>query len=276
MHIDLLRCLHCPGGGPVLEPASISRRDGDDIYAGSVHCPRGGLYAITDGILDLRPEYVGPLSIAQRSNLTAVTAKAYEPLWRVRSLSLLSGEAFPISREVAMMLNAIGEPRGGLWLDLGCSTGLYGRALAKHIVGAGGSVVMLDLSMAMLHNAGERVRAAGLRNVGRICGRGERLPFADRQLAGVVCGGSLNEFGPHGVEAVLRETSRCLAPGAPTFWMYLLESNGRGRLLQRLVEHSGILFWHPSAVEPLFARAGLRIVETEQFGVVGFATAVRA
>ena len=276
MNIDLLKQLHCPGGGPRLEPASVSRQNAGDVYSGSVHCPRGGLYAITDGILDLRPEHVGPLSLAQRSNQFSMTATGYEWIWRVRSLSLLTGETFPVSRELAMMLDAVGEPREGLWLDLGCSTGLYGRALAKHVAGAGGSVIMLDLAMPMLRNAGERVHAAGLDNVGRICGRGERLPFGDGQLAGVVCGGSLNEFGPHGVETVLRETRRCLAPEAPSFWMYLLESDGRGRLLQTFVQQTGILFWQPPEVERLFARAGLRVVASDRFGIVGFATAVRA
>lgn len=276
MHINLLQQLHCPGGGQRLELAIISRQNGGDIYFGSAHCPRGGLYAITDGILDLRPGHVGPISLAQRSNLFPLTASVYERLWRTRSLGLLTGQTFPVSRELAMMLDAVGEPREGLWLDLACSTGLYGRALAKHVAGAGGSVVMLDLAMPMLLNAGERARAVGVHNVGGICGRGERLPFGDGQLAGVVCGGSLNEFGPHGVDAVLRETTRCLAPEAPSFWMYLLQSDGRGQLLQMLVEQAGILFWKPPEVERLFTRAGLRIVETGRFGIVGFATAVRA
>lgn len=231
---------------------------------------------MTDGILDLRPEHVGPLSLAQRSNLSSITASIYEPLWRVRSLSLLSGTTFPVSRELALMLDAVGPPRGGVWLDLGCSTGLYGRTLAKHVAGAGGNVIMLDLAMAMLRTANDRTRKAGLHNVGSVCGRGERLPFADGQLAGVVCGGSLNEFGAHGVEAVLRETARCLAHDAQSFWMYLLETEGYARVVQALIRQSGILFWNPLEVEGLFARAGLRILDTERHGIVGFATAVRA
>src|SRR5690606_15994662 len=192
------------------------------------------LYLIVDGILDLLLDEPGPLTFAQRSNFWPGTAAVYEQAWRARSLTLLTGEPFSFDRELPLLLDFVGDPRPGLWLDLAASTALYGRALAGHVATAGGEVIANDIALPMLRVARERAQDEGRTNLSFVRCRAERLPFADGQLAGAVCGGSLNEFGAAGLVPALRELRRCLAPGAPAIFMHLV-ANPRPlpRYLQR-------------------------------------------
>src|SRR5919112_2116975 len=119
-------------------------RDGM-ILAGEARSPATGeTYKIRDGYLDLLKARTGADSLANLTNFLPGAGRGYEPLWRVHSLSLLTGEPFPNERELAIINRLVRPVRGGRYLDLGCSAGLYTRGLAREL--QGGVAVGLDIS----------------------------------------------------------------------------------------------------------------------------------
>src|ERR687897_1300936 len=132
-------------------------RDGM-IPAGEALSPATGeTYRITDGYLDLLKSRTGADSLANLTNFLPGAGRAYEPLWRVHSLSLLTGEPFPNGRELAIINRLVSPVRGGRYLDLGCSAGLYTRSLSSNL----DSGVGIDISPSMLREAARRARATG-------------------------------------------------------------------------------------------------------------------
>ena len=63
----------------------------------------GETYEIKDGYLDLLKARIGADSIANLTNFLPGAGRGYEPLWRVRSLQLLTGEPFPNERELEII-----------------------------------------------------------------------------------------------------------------------------------------------------------------------------
>src|SRR5215216_6940363 len=103
----------------------------DGILAGKVRSPVSGeTYEIKNGYLDLLKIRVGADNFANLTSFLPGAGRGYEPLWRVHSLSLLTGEPFPNERELAIINRLVRPVRGGRYLDLGCSAGLYTRAIA--------------------------------------------------------------------------------------------------------------------------------------------------
>ncbi|HEY0129239.1 MAG TPA: class I SAM-dependent methyltransferase, partial [Rubrobacteraceae bacterium] len=169
----------------------------------------GRNYSIKNGYLDLLGRRIGADNIANLSNFLPGAGSLYEPLWRVHSLTLLTGESFPNRREVEIIADLVRVERGGRYLDLGCSAGLYTRSLAARL-GDSGDVVGIDISPSMLKEAARRARKIGV-SPSFARADAENLPFADASFDGVVCGGSLNEFGDP--TRTLWERRRVLKPG---------------------------------------------------------------
>jgi len=99
-------------------------------FNGTVSSRKGDEYTIKNNIVDLLPkerEY----TLAQSTNHWNITASVYEDLWRVRSLSLLTGEQFPIDKEKELLNQWVNPQPGKTYLDVGCSTAMYARALKK-------------------------------------------------------------------------------------------------------------------------------------------------
>src|SRR5918995_6264722 len=117
------------------------------ILAGEARSPATGeTYQIKDGYLDLLKSRNGADSLANLTNFLPGAGRAYEPLWRVHSLSLLTGESFPNARELEIIKRLVRPVRGGRYLDLGCSAGLYTRSLSANL----DSAVGIDISPSML------------------------------------------------------------------------------------------------------------------------------
>ncbi|MCA1723291.1 MAG: methyltransferase type 11, partial [Thermomicrobia bacterium] len=157
----LLRAPDAPNGSPLsLTERRVERRG--EIIMGTACAADGGCYPIHDGILDLLPASLA-LSAAQRSNSLWPTAAFYEQVWRVRSLSLLAGEPFSINRETAIVNRWLRPERGGVFVDVGTSHGLYARNIAHQLrrSAATGTVIALDLSLTMLLRARELVTRKG-------------------------------------------------------------------------------------------------------------------
>src|ERR687893_396414 len=120
------------------------------ILSGTPRLPATGeTFPVRGGHLDLLKGRLGGDNFANLTNYLPGAGRGYEPLWRVRSLDLLTGEKFPNERELEVISEKAGLDRGGLFLDLGCSAGLYTRNLARAL-GEAGDVVGIDISPIML------------------------------------------------------------------------------------------------------------------------------
>lgn len=203
---------------------------------------------------------------AQWSNHLWLTARLYEPLWRWRSVGLLSGGGFSTERELAAMLRRLSLEPGASVIDLGCSAGLYARTLAR----AGHRPVAVDVSRVFVRE-GERLAARE-----GVAVRFERadvheLPFAEACFDAAVCGGSLNEF--RDPRRALAEAARVLRPGAPLWLMYAARAERPlGRVLQGLLAASGLRFPAPEQVTAWAADAGLTEERAERRGTLVFAS----
>jgi ubiquinone/menaquinone biosynthesis C-methylase UbiE len=208
--------------------------------------------------------------VANLANFLPGAGPLYEPLWRVRYLTLLTGKVFPNARELEIITDLVHLDRGGRYLDLGCSAGLYTRNLAARL-GARGDVIGIDISSSMLKEAARRARKIGaIPSLARA--DAEDPPFADASFAGAVCGDSLNEFGDPA--RALRETRRVLVPGGRLAIMGILRAKAsRSRLPQRFLSAGGFRFFEPVEVMSLLAHAGFAPDPLETHNLVFFAGA---
>ncbi len=243
------------------------------ILTGEASSPdTGETYEIKNGYLDLLKKKSGADNIANLTNFLPGAGRGYEPLWRVRSLTLLTGETFPNEREIELISDLVRAESGGRFLDLGCSVGLYTRSLSRRL-GDNSDVVGIDISPSMLKEATRRAHNLG---GGPSFARAdaENLPFADASFAGAVCGGSLNEFGDPA--RVLRETRRVLEPGGRLAIMGILRARTlRGRRLQRVLSTGGINFFGPDELASLLDHAGFDPDPLKVHGPVFFVGATR-
>jgi SAM-dependent methyltransferase len=232
----------------------------------------GKIYQIKNGYLALLGRRSGAYSIANLTNFLPGAGPAYEPLWRVHSLTLLAGEPFSNERELELIADLVRPVRGGRYLDLGCSAGLYTRSLAARL-GERGDVVGIDISPSMLKEAARRARGIGA-TPSFARADAENLPFADASFTGAVCGGSLNEFGDPA--RTLRETRRVIEPGGRVAIMGILKAKTpRGRRLQRLLSTGGVRFFEPEEVGNLLDHAGFESDPLRTYNVIFFAGATR-
>lgn len=244
------------------------------ILAGSVLSPASGeIYEVKNGYLDLLKSRVGADNVANLTNFLPGAGRTYEPLWRVHSLSVLTGERFPNERELRVISDLLRPEPGGRYLDLGCSAGLYTRNLQREL-GAGGRIVGIDISPSMLREAARRARRQGVKpSFARA--DAENLPFADASFSGAVCGGTLNELGDPA--RALRETARVLEPGGRLAVMGILKAaTPWGRRLQRLLLTGGVKFFEPEQLKSMFDHAGFEPDYLRAYGLIFFGSATRS
>lgn len=235
-------------------------------FNGTVGSKEGDEYRVKNNVIDLlgkEPEFT---SIAQSTNHWKITAAIYEDIWRKRSLSLLSGEEFPIEKEHELLIDWTAPKEDGWYLDLGCSTALYGRALKAAQKEA--NIVALDFSSQMLEEA--RLKAeADETDLYFVRADGRELPFFSKTFDGVVMGGTLNELTE--VLKVLYEAKRVLKDGGVFFMMHLITSGAwYGRLLQESAAIGGINFWTVEESNKLFNQAGFEVEDQLVKGIVCF------
>ncbi len=246
-------------------------RDGM-ILAGEARFPATGeTYEIKDGYLDLLKFRTGTDSLANLTNFLPGAGRGYEPLWRVHSLRLLTGEPFPNERELEIIKRLVCRARGGRYLDLGCSAGLYTRSLSSNLDSS--VAVGIDISPSMLKEAARRARGIGA-SPSFVRANAKSLPFLDASFEGAVCGGTLNEFGDPA--RVLRETHRVLEPGGRLAIMGILRAaTPRGHRLQRFLSTGGIRFFDPDELQSLLDHAGFEPEPPQTYGSVFFSGATR-
>ena len=228
-------------------------------FKASVPCVEGIYQALA-----ARPKGLG---LGQLSNFVPLTSRLYEPLWRHRSLSLLTRGDFSTERELALMLDWV-KPSADEWmLDAACSAGLYARTLLKREPSL--NVHAVDFSLPFLKRAKQYAERDNVAPV-LVLADVSALPYKDSSFHAVVCGGSLNEF--LDVDAVQREFARVLKPEGRLWHMYLSKSEApAAKLLQGLIRPSGIRFIDPKRLEAVSEEVGLRLEKAAYRGVVSFA-----
>jgi ubiquinone/menaquinone biosynthesis C-methylase UbiE/uncharacterized protein YbaR (Trm112 family) len=268
MYRDILPQLVCPACRELLALRQPVEDDAGEIVGGDLACSGcGARYPIRGGVAD----FLGaprPPSVAQVVNELPPTAWVYERAWRPFALTLLSGQAFAYRRELPLAARLVAPERGGLYLDVACSNGLYARALARNMRGAAGHVAAVDHSMPMLAQARRYALGAGLR-ISFLRAKAQVLPIAAGAAAGVAIGGSLNEIVD--LDKCLSEVRRALGRDGRYLAMTLARAEAAGgRLFQRALGLGGIEFWTAEELSGHFARHGLRTVGRWQYGLVMF------
>lgn len=263
--------LACPVCTATLALDTSTIEAGLPVTHGTLRCSGcGAQYPIRDGIADFlnAPQ---PTSIAQRTNEPAITAWAYERLWRPYALTLLSGERFPYRRELPLITTMADARAGGIVIDIGCSCGLYARAMTHARGATPGHVIGVDRSFAMLREAHRRAQAAGLR-ISYVRATAQQLPIAAEACSAAVVGGSLNEIGD--LDACLAEIRRTLRPHGRFAAMSLLAAIGPlGITVQRAIVAGGLQFWRADELLARFVAHGLIPDRHETYGIVMFSGA---
>jgi ubiquinone/menaquinone biosynthesis C-methylase UbiE len=238
---------------------------------------------------------------AQASNFLPLTAALYEPLWRKRSLSIITLGTFTVERELELMLEWLQPHPNQVILDAACSAGLYARTLLKHFnkprenpstpsqtLGASSlsllhdpttnnrddkslskhslTVHAVDYSLLFLKKAKQYAEREGVSPI-LVQADVSTLPYQSEVFDSIVCGGSLNEF--LAVSKILAEFSRVLKPGGKMWQMYLKQAEDPvGKTIQGLLRLSGIRFIDPKVLEKQCNEVGLELVKAQHRGRV--------
>ena len=234
-------------------------------FNGTVCSAAGDEYPIRNNIIDLISDNKS-YNLAQQTNNWTLTASVYEDLWRVRSLSFLTGQSFPIKKEMELLTRWMKPQPGNTYLDVGCSTALYARALKK--AEPASIQVAIDFSMPMLEEA--RLKAeADETDLFLIRTDATEMPFFSGTFDGMVMGGTLNEFSD--ARKVMYECRRTIKKGGVFFMMHLIQSEAWvGRAIQASAGLSGLRFYSLKESNELFESTGFRIEEQYTKSIVNF------
>lgn len=251
-HLEYLQCPTCQ--------TPLSHMSGD-AETGWVTCASHHRFAIQQGVLDLLGP-ARPQSMAAQSNEWAITAWAYERLWRPYALRIFSGQSFPLAHELDYICGDIRQPR--VIVDVACSNGLYARAMQTAYPEA--QVIGIDRALPMLHEAQRRARAARLR-ISYVRADARALPIVDHTADVVAIGGSWNEM--EQLDRVAAELQRISRPFATLRSMGLTASTTQfGQMMQQLVSTGGVHFPTPDEFINLLATYDWQITHTQQHGIV--------
>ena len=235
-------------------------------FNGTICSNKGDEYSIQNNIIDLLADGAMDMSWAQSSNHWKVTAALYEDIWRKRSLSILTGEEFPIDKEQELLIDWLNPQPDNRYLDIGCSTALYGRLIKKEEPDC--EVVSLDFSRQMLQEA--RLKAEAEQADQYLLRADARyLPFFGATFDGLTMGGTLNELTDP--TKVLYEARRVIKKDGTFFMMHLVKADAwYVRLLQESAEFGGITFWTVDESNELFEQTGFRVADQFSKGIVCF------
>lgn len=167
--------------------ATELRRAIERVYTEVVNDPKKGYHFHTG------PEYAVERLGYQREQLTDLPDSVTSPF---------AGVGNPLS---------MGRPRAGeTVVDIGAGSGMD-TFLAAKAVGAGGKVIAVDMTEAMLQRGRENVALTGLTQIEYRAGLAESLPVDEASVDVVISNGVIN-LSPD-KDGVFREAYRVLRPG---------------------------------------------------------------
>ncbi len=207
------------------------------------------------------PSRFRPASMAERSNLWRLTALVYEPLWRRYSTGILTRGAWSLREECDIVTEMLEPVRGANYLDLGCSTGVYARAVLEREPESG--MILVDYSLPMLEKARMKTRSDA-RAVYLQCDAAA-LPLPANSMDGAVMGGTLNELSEP--EWVLLELARVMKKGATAVIMHLVRT-GSPTLLTKILSPGGVWIPDEKDADALFRSAGFDLADSRRAGVM--------
>ncbi|MGK7369949.1 MAG: class I SAM-dependent methyltransferase [Candidatus Halalkalibacterium sp. M3_1C_030] len=251
-------------------PEEVSQMD--KPFNGTVCSNKGDEYTIKNNIIDFLGEDPLSMTWAQSSNHWKITASIYEDIWRKRSLSILTGEDFPIQKEQELLIEWLNPQPDCSYLDIGCSTALYGRLVKKAQPDC--RIIALDFSKQMLEEA--RLKAqADETDLYLLRADARKLPFYGATFDGLMMGGTLNELTDP--IKVMYEARRVIKKEGVFFMMHLIKADAwYARLLQDSAELGGIKFWTVEDSNQLFERAGFTVADQFSKGIVCFTKLIPA
>ncbi len=251
-HLSYLQCPTCH--------SALSHMSGN-AETGWVVCESQHRFAIQYGVLDLLGP-ARPQSLAAQSNEWPITAWVYERLWRPYALSILSGQSFPLARELDYICGDIRQPR--VIVDIACSNGLYARAMQTTYPDA--HVIGIDRAWPMLIEAHQRAQRAQL-SISYVRADARALPIHAQVADVIAVGGSWNEM--EHIETVMSELQRISRPFASLRSMGLTAAtSGIGHHIQHLAQTGGVHFDTPDAFVTLLAAYGWHVTNQQLYGVV--------
>jgi SAM-dependent methyltransferase len=230
-HAEHLRCVKCyKSGGLKFYPDSF-----DILQAHCNFC--GHKLPVHQGI----PDFAEHIEIddpkftrSQRIMNSRLFGYVYEsPIWR--PLHTWIGSGISMAKEVEQVLQMSGAGKTEMLLDMACGTGHYARSFARRLPEA--KVYGLDISLGMLTQGHKIAQKRGLSTVMFIRGDIHSLPFSDRSVDQVNCGGALHLFPT--VAPILNEVARVLRPGGIFTAMTLTFARGLINKLQMRLNAGG-------------------------------------
>ena len=263
---NVLKCPQCSTHGLTIKATSD-----DELLQerGKAICEQcGARFLIRGHVLDLtQRDDTGLLTLAGLSNSVPFLPWGYENVWRLRSLTLLSGEPFPIEREIKLLNDWLAVRSNELIIDLGSSTDLYPLGIGSR--NADATIVAIDMATGMLKAGRQYARRDGVKHIAHVRVPVQRLPFVDAAVDTLVCGGSLNEF--RSMSEALREARRVVKPNGRMFAMSLLKATSlAGRIGQWNARLSGITFPSLDEFNAIIQAAGWTRERQQVFGTVVF------
>lgn len=262
----IVKCPRCGARG-----LTLNSKSDDDLVPerGAANCNQcGARFPIHDHVLDVAQHNdTDLLTLAGLSNYLPMLPWGYENVWRPRSLTMLSGEPFPVEREIELLNDWLAVQPNELIIDLGSSTDLYARGIGKQ--NADATIIAIDMATGMLKAGRKYARRDGVRNIAHVRAPAQRLPFADASVDALMCGGSLNEF--RSMSEALREARRVVKPSGRMFAMSLLQATSlTGRIGQWNARWSGITFPTLDEFNAIIQSTGWTRERHQVFGAVVF------
>jgi SAM-dependent methyltransferase len=263
---NVLKCPRCNARGMMLSQKSKGELLPERGEAVCDQC--AARFPICDHVLDLAQRGdTELLTLAGLSNYSPFLPWGYENVWRPRSLTMLSGEKFPVARELALLNDWLHAQPGELIVDLGSSTDLYARGVGK--ANPGTTIFAIDMASGMLRAGRWYALRDGVKHIAHVRAPAQRLPFADGTMDALVCGGSLNEFRSMG--EALCEARRVVKPSGRMFVMSLLAATRMpGKFAQWGARMSGIRFPSLDEFNHTVETAGWQCERQQVHGIVAF------
>lgn len=158
--------LKCPRCG--VSELKIETFDGRLPERGEVICHQCRTpFPICDGVLNLAQRSDEKmLTLAGVSNYAPLVPWFYENVWRLHSLSILTGGKFTVTQELELLDEWLAPQPGELIVDLGSSTDLYARAIGKQKPDA--TIVAVDMANGMLKAGRKYALCDGVKNIAHV------------------------------------------------------------------------------------------------------------